>query len=187
MNQIELGKKIREARQKVGMSQEQLSDQTGLNLRTIQRIETGETAPRGDSMTRIASALATSMEELSPANPPKENKGKLMLMITSQFACLWSPVLGLLFPLMIWLFYKDKVKGMYKTGKLVLILQLIWCLIYAGVYAWLNQYPTDTETRDIIFQVLYCLNLIIIVAEGVWVGVRSGVLSAKETPLVKEG
>ncbi len=37
--------RIKELRSRKGFSQEKLADETGLNIRTIQRIENGETEP----------------------------------------------------------------------------------------------------------------------------------------------
>lgn len=51
---------IKQLRKSKGLSQENLSDKSGLSLRTIQRIENGETIPRGDSLNRIANAMDVS-------------------------------------------------------------------------------------------------------------------------------
>ena len=50
MKNLELSKKIKELRTRKGLSQEELSEEAGLSLRTIQRIENGETEPRSDSL-----------------------------------------------------------------------------------------------------------------------------------------
>ena len=52
--------KIKDLRKRRGLSQEELAEKSGLSLRTIQRIENGETDPRGDSLRRLAAALETS-------------------------------------------------------------------------------------------------------------------------------
>lgn len=49
MNNQNLAGKIRDLRNRKGFSQEQLSEETKLSLRTIQRIENGESIPRGDT------------------------------------------------------------------------------------------------------------------------------------------
>ncbi|TVQ13838.1 MAG: XRE family transcriptional regulator [Balneolaceae bacterium] len=40
-----------------GFSQEKLAEAADVSLRTIQRLESGETEPRGDTVIRIAKAL----------------------------------------------------------------------------------------------------------------------------------
>ncbi len=47
MERSDLAKRVKELRTKKGLSQEQLAEASGLSLRTIQRIENGETLPRG--------------------------------------------------------------------------------------------------------------------------------------------
>ena len=46
MKQPELGKKILELRKQKGFTQEELVEQCNINVRTIQRIESGEVSPR---------------------------------------------------------------------------------------------------------------------------------------------
>jgi uncharacterized Tic20 family protein len=55
-----------------GSSQEELAAATQLSLRTIQRIENGETQPRGDSLKRLALALGVNTEELTRLMEPEE-------------------------------------------------------------------------------------------------------------------
>jgi transcriptional regulator with XRE-family HTH domain len=59
-----LSKRVKELRISNSFSQEFLADESKLNLRTIQRIEGGETIPRGDTLLRLASALKVSPDEL---------------------------------------------------------------------------------------------------------------------------
>ncbi len=49
MKDTSLSKKVKELRKRKGFSQEELAEQSGLSLRTIQRIENGESDPTGDS------------------------------------------------------------------------------------------------------------------------------------------
>jgi transcriptional regulator with XRE-family HTH domain len=46
MKNAELAKKIKELRARKGLSQDELATASQLNLRTIQRIESGETEPK---------------------------------------------------------------------------------------------------------------------------------------------
>lgn len=65
MANTELSKRIKELRLKRGMSQEQLADISGLSLRTVQRVESGQNIPRGDTLSRLASAFQVSTEEIT--------------------------------------------------------------------------------------------------------------------------
>lgn len=54
---IEIGRRIREARQKLGISREYLSELSELETTSIGRIERGESSPAVQSIVRIAFAL----------------------------------------------------------------------------------------------------------------------------------
>jgi transcriptional regulator with XRE-family HTH domain len=57
MNQPELGKKIAELRKAKGITQEELVEKCNLNVRTLQRIESGEVTPRIYTLKMIFIAL----------------------------------------------------------------------------------------------------------------------------------
>jgi transcriptional regulator with XRE-family HTH domain len=57
MNQPELGKKIIELRKSKGLTQDELVSKCNLNIRTLQRIESGEVTPRVYTLRLIFSAL----------------------------------------------------------------------------------------------------------------------------------
>ncbi|WP_321308966.1 helix-turn-helix transcriptional regulator [Marinifilum fragile] len=48
---------IKDIRINKKLSQEDLSEKSGLSLRTVQRLENGESVPRGDTLRRLADAL----------------------------------------------------------------------------------------------------------------------------------
>ncbi|MDO6674634.1 helix-turn-helix transcriptional regulator [Tenacibaculum sp. 1_MG-2023] len=57
MKQPDLGKKILELRKQKGLTQEELVEKCNINVRTIQRIEAGETMPRSFTIKTILQAL----------------------------------------------------------------------------------------------------------------------------------
>lgn len=57
MNQPELGKRIAELRKAKGFTQEELVEKCNLNVRTLQRIESGEVTPRTYTVKMIFTAL----------------------------------------------------------------------------------------------------------------------------------
>lgn len=63
MNQPELGKKIAELRKAKGFTQEELVEKCNLSVRTLQRIESGEVAPRSYTLKLIFSALEYNIHE----------------------------------------------------------------------------------------------------------------------------
>jgi transcriptional regulator with XRE-family HTH domain len=59
-----IGDKILEIRKRKGLTQEELSDLAKINLRTLQRIEKGETVPRGNTLKMLCSVLEINMEDI---------------------------------------------------------------------------------------------------------------------------
>ncbi len=125
----ETAQKIRELRSRRGFSQEELAERSGLNPRTIQRIENGETEPRGDSLTRLATALDVTVGDLADWDPVEENRS-IMAMNLSAVAFLLNPVLGIVAPLIIWLFKKDSVKGTNYAAMRLLNFQITWLIVF---------------------------------------------------------
>jgi transcriptional regulator with XRE-family HTH domain len=63
IQQPELGKKIADLRKAKGLTQEELVDKCNLNVRTLQRIESGEVVPRTYTIRLIFEALDFPFEE----------------------------------------------------------------------------------------------------------------------------
>ena len=128
-------KRIKELRMRKGFSQERLADISGLSLRTIQRIENGETTPRGDSLRRLSEALEVSNDELMDKELVEENN-LLILLNLSQFGFMVFPLLGIILPFSIWILKKDKVRNVNEVGKAILNFQISWiialCFIFIG-------------------------------------------------------
>ncbi len=142
MNQF--ASRINESRLKKGISQEQLAQLTGLNLRTIQRIEKGDTVPRGDSLQKLSRALGTSPDELVDWTI-KEDKSLISMLNLSQLTFLIFPLLGVLIPMAIWILQKDKINKVDYNGKSILNFQITWSIVffifsaptlYAGIALW---------------------------------------------------
>lgn len=64
MKDLNVSQRVKALRNQKGMTQEALAENSGLSLRTIQRIENNETQPRGDSLKRLAIALKTTPDDL---------------------------------------------------------------------------------------------------------------------------
>ena len=64
MKRKNLAQAVKDLRKRKGFSQEELAEISGLSLRTIQRIENGETKPTGETLKRISNALDISPDKL---------------------------------------------------------------------------------------------------------------------------
>ncbi|WP_456866837.1 DUF4870 domain-containing protein [Galbibacter sp. BG1] len=172
MNDLNLSKKVKELRVLKGMTQELLAEESGLSLRTIQRIEKGETTPRGDSLKRLAIALNTTPDEIIDWKI-QEDKGFLTLMTLSTFGFLFFPLLGIIIPLIFWVFKKDKVKNVNELGKSILNFEITWSIIlfsyfillFSGIiFRLIGDFidPTTIIKTYIPIIVLYIYNFILI-------------------------
>jgi transcriptional regulator with XRE-family HTH domain len=125
---MHLGQKISEIRKRKGLSQEELSENAGINLRTLQRIEKGDTEPRGYTLKSVCQALGIGVEEVYDYNK-EADKSVLLLLHLSVLTFLIIPLGNLLFPLIIWITQKRKVLHVYEQGISLLDFQITWSLL----------------------------------------------------------
>ena len=79
---MEFGERIKELRTSMNCSQKELSEQTGLTLRTIQRIENNEVKPSLYSLKVIGEALKTDVSDFVKKSDTKPYEFNLTLKIT---------------------------------------------------------------------------------------------------------
>jgi transcriptional regulator with XRE-family HTH domain len=79
---MELGERLKELRTCLNYSQKELSEKTGLTLRTIQRIENNEVKPSLYSLKVIGEALKTDVSEYVKKSDTKPYEFNLTLKIT---------------------------------------------------------------------------------------------------------
>ncbi|WP_111980248.1 helix-turn-helix domain-containing protein [Algibacillus agarilyticus] len=129
----QLGKRIVEQRAKQGLSQEALADMSGLSLRTIQRIEKGESIPRGATLKKLAQVLTITAEDLIDVETD-DAPNMLVLINLSQLACLLFPLLGILAPLIIWLAQRNRIQQINALGVRIVNFQILWNLLVFATY-----------------------------------------------------
>lgn len=113
---MSISEKVLLGRKKMGLTQEELASKTNITVRTIQRIEAGETTPRTHTLKTIATALAIPWEELAEVSthgnveeidPAKtdvapavqDEREFLQLLCLSCFAYLVVPYIHFLLPM----------------------------------------------------------------------------------------
>jgi transcriptional regulator with XRE-family HTH domain len=79
---MEFGERLKELRTSLNYSQKELSEKTGLTLRTIQRIENSEVKPSLYSLKMIGEALNTDVSEFAKQSVTKPYEFNLSLKIT---------------------------------------------------------------------------------------------------------
>ena len=114
MNQPELGKKIAELRKQKGFTQEELAFKTNLNVRSIQRIESGEVTPRLFTLKILGEQLDYDFN----TNQESEVNFWLLLMHIS------SVIPIIIIPVLIWAWKKEEVPEIREQGIDVINFQL---------------------------------------------------------------
>jgi len=128
---MELSERIKKLRSQHGFSQDEMAKRAGLSLRTIQRIESGETEPRGDTLIKIAEVFNLKPEDLKvPAL--ERDKYFLPVLNLSALSFLLFPLLGIIVPLVIWVLKREQ--STEADGKRLLNFQITWCLALIFVY-----------------------------------------------------
>lgn len=72
MENQNLAQGVKELRKRKALSQDELAKSAGLSLRTVQRVENGETIPMGETLKRLAAILEVSPNELLEFTSEKE-------------------------------------------------------------------------------------------------------------------
>ena len=155
MNNSCLAKKVKELRLRQKSSQEELAIATQLSLRTIQRIESGETEPRGDTLKRLAKALNVSVDELTDVSgnkPLRLDKTFLILINLSALSFMIFPLLGIIIPLMLWVAKRNEIQDVNETGKKILNFQIsvavVQLLIFTAVSTMIFSISEHSEPRS---------------------------------------
>lgn len=125
----EIGSKVVQFRKLTNLSQEALAEKSGLNLRTVQRIEKGDTVPRGDTIQRLCKALEISQEQLFGWQQV-EDRGYLTALNLSALSFLIIPLLGIIVPLVLWFYKKDKILHAREIGRKILNFQITWNILF---------------------------------------------------------
>ena len=79
-------------RKKLGYSQEELSQLSGISLRTIQRLESGTVQPRGYTLRALAESLQVPLDDLQQvsANPLGDEANKVARILNGLGLLVWS-------------------------------------------------------------------------------------------------
>ncbi|MDF9799879.1 transcriptional regulator with XRE-family HTH domain [Catalinimonas alkaloidigena] len=132
-----LSERIRQRRLQKGYSQEFLADSAKVSIRTLQRIEGGQTEPRGHTLIALADALDVAIEDLMDFTK-KSDRSVLHLINLSALSYFVLPLGNIILPLIIWILYKDKVEGANQFGKRQVFIQIGWTmLIFFSIILWI--------------------------------------------------
>ncbi|QDH78825.1 helix-turn-helix domain-containing protein [Echinicola soli] len=128
MEENSISSKLKGLRSSKGISQELLAEEAGVSLRTVQRIESGTSKPSGSTCQRLAEALGISPDVFIDPNL-MENTDFLKKLSLSALSFILFPLLGILVPSVLWVLYKDKVKGIDEVARPLINFQITWTLL----------------------------------------------------------
>ena len=123
-----IGQKIAEIRKQKGFSQEELSENSKVSLRTIQRIEKDETDPRGATLKAVCDALQINIEDILDYGKHEDKTYLIFLHLSVLVFCV-IPFGNIILPLILWLNKRDKIIDVNIQGTNILNFQIIWTIL----------------------------------------------------------
>lgn len=138
--------KLRIQREKLGYTQAELADKTNLSIRTIQRVESGETIPKGHTLKILSEILGIEKEKLNSQEMRTKRNVNLKLINLSALSFIGIPFGNLILPFLIW--NKKRADEMVdEVGRRILNFQIIWTLctcLFLIISPFLQDYfPSD--------------------------------------------
>ncbi|WP_421823735.1 helix-turn-helix domain-containing protein [Flagellimonas oceanensis] len=123
--------KLTEYRNKINLTQEELSKKSGVSIRTIQRIESG-IEPKGYTLRALAKALDINEKELIKNNDLNQepNSNFVNLINLSSLLVVFIPIASFVLPLIIAIIKKQ----LNSLTKQIITIQILWSIIMIVVY-----------------------------------------------------
>lgn len=134
MENVSLAKNLIYQRRLKGFSQEDLAEKTKVAVRTIQRIEKGETNPHLQTIKLLAIALNIEVKDLLVLDDPKHEtiqKKWLLLMHGTPLLGLILPFCNVLFPLFLWIHKREDNQIYDKHGRSIVNFQITMTILFA--------------------------------------------------------
>jgi transcriptional regulator with XRE-family HTH domain len=159
--------KVKFLREEKNMTQNELAEKSGLSLRTIQRIEAGNSL-KGFTLKTIAESLETTTENLiiKKENSPVE---RAKIINLSALTGLIIPFGSFIFPLI--LTYKTKDLQNREIGKQIITIQIFLSLILSFLMILSpfiqNAFSIQFPLFLIPLLMILCLKLVIVVLNGI--------------------
>jgi transcriptional regulator with XRE-family HTH domain len=137
------GEKINQARRNRGLTQEELSEKAKINLRTLQRIESGETEPRTNTLRLLCDVLQVNIEEVLETGMVTD-LNYLRWLHLSPMAVFLMPLGSIIIPLILWLSKRDKITAVREQGINIINFQITWYAFTTIIAAFIlfSQYGT---------------------------------------------
>jgi len=164
-------RKLAKKRELLNLTQEELAEKSGVSVRTIQRIESGQ-VPKGFTLKALAKALDIDESYFDKEDTPKvENQNVLewnKIVNLSAFPFICFPPLNILIPFFI-IFWNKQSNA---VNKKILSIQIIWSLISILLFVFiliLNDWLLVKSNLKMLIPILWILiNGIIIIRNAMF-------------------
>jgi transcriptional regulator with XRE-family HTH domain len=161
---------IKNIREQSGYTQATLAKQTGLSLRTIQRLESSNKEPKGHTLKALSSVFDIEplmLQEKFQSNEDTQNSEKtsIQLLNLSILSFIGIPFGNIIFPFILWRKHR-KSKFVDEVGRRIINFQIIWWIIFSMLLC-ISPYISRKffSNTQIIFYVLfvgYAFNVVIV-------------------------
>lgn len=124
--------KVRALREELGYTQAELAEHTNLSIRTIQRLESGQSTPKGHTLQILAQVFGVDKSELRQqetlnSSQESEENLKLKLINLATLCFLGIPFGNLVVPFILWQKYRG-YPTVDKVGRKILNFQILWTM-----------------------------------------------------------
>lgn len=170
-----IGTKIIEQRKIKGLSQEALAELSGINLRTLQRIEKGASTPRGATLKNLCQALDIDLETLVSYGKVEDVRF-IKFFHLSVLSFIVIPLGNIIIPLILWLPRRNAIAQLNEHGLNLINFQILWSILMAAslsVFAYLkvahisNSYPFLYIYGGLyLVNIIYPITLSILISKG---------------------
>ena len=169
---------VKHYREKLGLTQPGLSEKTGLSLRTIQRVEASEKAPKGHTLKVLSEAFELAPEELQAQflskQTSKNNDQNIIKQINLSILLFFVfPFGNIIFPFLTWQRNKHQSELVKEAGKRIVNFQIVWSLalslfsIIAPFFNHLLQTSIPIFMAGLLGMIIYNLYIIVYTARQV--------------------
>ena len=166
--------KLKEFRNHKGWTQSELADRAGLSLRTVQRIESGQSLPQGHTLQVLSELTGIEPAEFNSIDSKikTEQIERLKLINLSALAVIIIPFANIIFPFILWRRSSEDTV-INQTAKCIINFQIIWSLLLSFL---LIISPFIQHSLQLSFSLLivvlilsYCFNVWIIFKFSRWI------------------
>ncbi len=120
---------IKNLRKQKHLTQEELAKESGISIRTIQRIEAGQ-EPKGHTAKALVKALRLDINTLNKTPSTERNYSLIKIINLSSVFVFSIPLLNIIVPLIIMKFYKQ----FNSITKQILSLQILWTIVSTLIF-----------------------------------------------------